>query len=251
MTDPVDRVIIERARMDAGFQGGLLVSLVFHFVLVGVAVAGPLLFPAKPVITVSDGFAVPLLRGGGGTPAVSPATATEPKTEAPAPAVEPPKVLKPPKDEPKPSAKAVPELDARKSKKTEKPEPARAPAGGSEAKSAGPASTTPGLALGPPGPGTPDGSDAGGDWYLSGVQQKIWMIWNQQIKTGFTQPVAVTFTILADGSVAEVHITQSSGASLLDLAAQRAVYSAAPFAPLPRSYDTTRKTIQAVFRPTS
>ena len=251
MTDPVDRVIIERARMDAGFPGGLLVSLVAHFVLAGVAVAGPLLFPAKPIIPVVDGFAAPLPRGGGGTPA-APVTAPEPKAEAPAPAVEPPKVLKPPKDEPRPSTRAVPELDPRKArKKTEKLEPARAAAAGSEAKATGPASATPGLALGPSGPGVPDGTDSGGDWYLAGVQQKIWTIWNQQIKSGFTQPMAVTFTILADGSVAEVHVSQSSGASLLDLAAQRAIYSAAPFAPLPRSYDTTRKTIQAVFRPTS
>ena len=161
-------------------------------------------------------------------------------------------MLKPPKDEPRPSTKAVPELDPRKArKKTPTPEPARAPAAGSDVKPTGPTSAFPGLALGPSGPGVPDGTDSGGDWYLAGVQQKIWMIWNQQIKSGFTQPVAVTFTILADGSVAEVHVTQSSGASLLDLAAQRAIYSAAPFAPLPRSYDTTRKTIQAVFRPTS
>ena len=243
MTDPVDRVIVERARMDAGFPGGLLASLVFHFVLVGVAVAG-VLFPAKPVIKVSEGFAVPLPRGN--TLLANPAAASEPRTEAPAPKVEPPKVLKPPKDEPRPSAKAVPELDARKTRA--KPEPARAPASGSEAKP-GQASNTPGVGLSSP--GTPDGTDAGGDWYLAGVQQKVWLIWNQQIKTGFTQPVAVTFTILADGSVADVHITQSSGASLLDLAAQRAIFSAAPFAPLPRSYDTTRKTIQAVFRPTS
>jgi TonB family protein len=252
VTDPVDRVIVERARMDAGFPGGLLVSLVFHFVLAGVAVAGPLLFPAKPIIRVADAFAVPLPRGDGGAPAAVTPAAPEPKTDAPAPAVEPPKVLKPPKDEPRPSTRAVPDLDPRKArKKAEKPEPARAPAAGPEAKLTGPASATPGLALGPLGPGVPEGTDSGGDWYLAGVQQKIWMIWNQQIKSGFTQPVAVTFTILADGSLAEVHVTQSSGASLLDLAAQRAIYSAAPFAPLPRSYDTTRKTIQAVFRPTS
>jgi len=245
VNDPVDRVIVERARMDAGFPGGLLVSLVVHFVLAGVAVAGPLLFSPKPIIAVADGFFVPLPRGVG-----NPVPVPETKTEAAAPAVEPPKVLKPPKDEPRPSTKAVPELDPRKThKKTEKPEPARAPAANSEARSTGGA--TPGLALGPLGPGVPEGTDSGGDWYLASVQQKIWMIWNQQIKSGFTQPVAVTFTILADGSLAEVHVTQSSGASLLDLAAQRAIYSAAPFAPLPRSYDTTRKTIQAVFRPTS
>jgi len=252
LNDPVDRVIVERGRMDAGFPGGVLVSLVLHLVLVGVAVAAPALFPQKAQIRVEDGFAVPLPRGGGGTPNPAPPAAPEPKAEAPpASAVEPPPLVrKPPKDAaPKPPSNAVPELDPRKArKKPEPPAPARGPASGREASTS---SSTPGLAIGPPGPGLPDGTDSGGDWYLAGVQQKIWMLWNQQIKSGFTQPVAVTFTILADGSVAEVQVTQSSGAALLDMAAQRAVYSAAPFAPLPKSYGTNRKTIQAVFKPTS
>ena len=87
----------------------------------------------------------------------------------------------------------------------------------------GTSAATPGLEFGPPGLGVPDGTDTGGDWYLAGVQQKIWMIWTQQIKAGFTQPVGVTFTILADGTVADVRVTQPSGATLLDIAAQRAV----------------------------
>jgi TonB family protein len=127
-----------------------------------------------------------------------------------------------------------------------KPEKASAPATGSPT-----ASQTPGVEFGPPGPGVPDGTDSGGDWYLAGVQQKIWVLWNQQIKSGFTQPVAVVFTILADGSVTDVNVVQSSGATLLDLAAKRAVFSAAPFGPLPKDYGTNRKTIQALFRPTS
>ena len=250
MNDPVDRVIQERRRLDGGFSGGLLVSLVAHFVLVGVAVAAPLLFPAKAVIPVAEGFAVPLPRGGGGRPAPPPATAAPPRAEAPAPAApEPPKVVQPPKEEPKASTKAVPELDPRKSRKR-KEQPATAPPG--ESKTASPAAgpATPGLALmGPPGPGSPGGTDSGGDWYLAGVQQKIWLIWNQQVRSGFRQAVAVTFTILEDGSLADVEITQSSGATLLDLAARRAVYSAAPFSPLPKIYGTKRKTIQAVFTP--
>lgn len=263
MNDPVDRVIVERGRMDAGFPGGVLVSLVLHLVLVGVAVAAPVLFPQKMQIRVADGFAVPLPRGGGGNPNPAPAAAAaapEPKAEAPpAAAVEPPPLVrKPPKDEPRVPSNALPELDAKKGRK--KPDLlARGPASGSVAKAASPgtaggtgtSSSTPGLAIGPPGPGVPDGTDSGGDWYLAGVQQKIWMLWNQQIKSGFTQSVAITFTILADGSVAELQVTQSSGAALLDMAAQRAVYSAAPFAPLPKSYGTNRKTIQAVFKPTS
>ncbi len=217
MNDPIERVIVERGRLDAGFPGGVLVSLVLHLVLVGVAVAAPMLFPSKPQIAVVDGEIVPLLRGNS-NPALP--AAPEPKTEAPpATAAEPPPLVrKPPKEaEPKPPSNAVPELDARKGrKKPEPPAPARA-------REASTSASTPGLAIGAPGLGTPDGTDSGGDWYLAGVQQKIWMLWNQQIKSGFTQPVAVTFTILADGSVAEVQVTQSSGASLLDMAAQRAI----------------------------
>ncbi len=97
----------------------------------------------------------------------------------------------------------------------------------------------------------PDGTDTGGDWYLASVQQKIWMIWTQQIKSGFTQPVGVTFTILADGTIADLHLTQQSGVTMIDFAAQRAVTSAAPFGPLPKDYGTNRKTIQALFKPTS
>ena len=82
------------------------------------------------------------------------------------------------------------------------------------------------------------------------MQQKIWTLWNQQIKSGFTHPIGVTFTILADGRVTDVEVTQPSGASLLDMAAQRAILNAQPFAPLPREYGTNRKTIRAVFRPT-
>jgi TonB family protein len=97
----------------------------------------------------------------------------------------------------------------------------------------------------------PTGSDSGGDWYLAGVQQKIWTIWNQQLKAGYTQSVGVTFTILPDGQVTGVRITQSSGVSLLDLAAQRAILNAAPFGPLPREYGQNPRTIEALFRPTS
>jgi len=85
---------------------------------------------------------------------------------------------------------------------------------------------------------------------MAGVQQKIWILWNQQIKSGFTRPIGVTFTIKADGHVTNVRVTTPSGVPLLDRAAQRAVLNAAPFGPLPREYGTNSKTIQALFRPT-
>jgi len=266
VNDPVDRVLMDRARtVDVGFPAGALVSLVVHLVLVGAAFAAPLLFPAPPPLVVADGFAVVLPRGGGGDPNAggeqAPAPLPEPpaaQAEPPAPAP-PPAVLKPPKVEPK---KGLPELDSRKKpKKADKPaarppgkatddSKAKPASAGTSQTGPGTASGTPGLSIGPPNPGVPDGTDSGGDWYLAGVQQKIWMLWTQQIKAGFTEPIGVTFTILADGSVADVQVTNPSRATLLNLAAQRAVFSAAPFGPLPKNYGTNRYTIQAIFRPT-
>jgi TonB family protein len=79
------------------------------------------------------------------------------------------------------------------------------------------------------------------------------MIWTQQLKPGFTQPIRVSFTILADGTLdsENVRVIEPSGSAFLDIAAKRAVYSAAPFGPLPKDYGTNRYTIQAVFKPTS
>ena len=59
------------------------------------------------------------------------------------------------------------------------------------------------------------------------------MTWNQQIKAGYTQSVGVTFTILPDGQVTDVRVTQPSGVSLLDMAAQRAISTRRPSARFP------------------
>jgi TonB family protein len=162
-------------------------------------------------------------------------------------------VLKPPTVAPRPNA--LPAPDSRRSaRRTPEPVAPAAPAG-RPSTSGGPASAaasaTPGVEFGPPGPGVPDGTETGGDWYLAAVQQKIWMLWNQQMKSGFTHPIGVTFTIMPDGSLADVKVTQPSGATLLDMAAHRAVINAGPFGPLPREYGQNPRTIQAVFRPTS
>ena len=242
-----------------------MVSLVVHVVTVSAAFAAPFLFPPPPPLRVADGFAVVLPRGGGGDPnaggAQAPPAVQTPAPPDPAPpaAEPPPKVLKPPKEEPR---KGLPEVDARKApKKADKPAPRTSirDAGDAKAKpttagsSRGPGTSSgpQGLAIGPAGPGVPEGTDSGGDWYLAGIQQKVWTIWTQQVKAGFTEPIGVTFTILADGSVADVQVTKASGATLLNLAAQRAILSAAPFGPLPKDYGTNRYTIQAIFKPTS
>ena len=241
MNDPIDRILVEREAMDRGFPAGVILSVTAHLLLIGGSLLVALLAPAKPLIDVVDGIAVPLPPGGGGRPSVEPAAPEPPKPEPVKP-----QVIKPPKDTPK---KGLPELDAKQQKKRPTPTPAPARAGGVGSGT----STDPiGIGIGPPG-GVPGGTDLLGDWYLAGVQRKIYALWVQQIRPEFQQPVAVSFTILADGSVdpGSVNVVQSSGISLIDRAAQRAVISSAPFGPLPRTYGTDRYTIQAVFRPTS
>jgi periplasmic protein TonB len=250
VNEAIDRLIAERERLDAGLSAPLLASLAAHFTIVGLAFVVPLLLPSEPPLRVADGFAVVLPRGGAGSPTTPPPVTAPAAAPEPAP---PPKVVKPPQAEPKPQALPLPDSHrAPRPKKTAEPPttlPAARTAPGAATKTAA-GVVTPGLEFGPSGPGVPGGTDSGGDWYLAGVQQKIWTVWNQQIKSGFTRQIGVTFTILPDGSVTELRVTEPSGASLLDMAAQRAILNAAPFGPLPREYGQNPRTIQAVFKPT-
>jgi len=246
--DAVDRVLEQRAALDRGFGATLALSTAGHVAVFGLALVVAWLGARGPRIREVPGFAVALPRGGGGPsapePPAAPAAAPPPVVAPPAPAAKPeppPKVLKPPKEEPR---KGLPPLESKKAR------PDRTPAPASTAKSGTGDAGIPGLDIqAPPGLGVPGGNDAAGDWYLAGVQRKIWMIWTRQIKSGFTQPIAVSLTITETGALEDVRVVESGGVPMLDAAAQRAVYSAAPFTPLPRSYGTNRLTIRAVFRP--
>ena len=256
MIDAVDRAIAEREALDRGLTPAAVLSAIIHAVVIVGGLLVPLLLPRHPTLLAqSTAWVVPLPRGGGGIPAQAEASAptAAPTPEAP-PAQEPqpaperpaPTVLKPPKEPPR---QGLPDPNAKKGR----PQPARGPTpAGAAAASAGASSATPGIVFGaPPGIGVPNGVDFGGDWYLAGVQRRVWMIWMSQMRVPVANDAVVTFTIRADGSVADVQLTQSCGVSSLDFAAQRAILSAAPFAPLPKNYGTNQITIQAVFKPTS
>jgi TonB family protein len=268
MNEAVDRVLEQREAMDRGFPAGILLSGAVHLLLVGGAFAASWLAPRRPLIDVAPGFAIQLPRGGSGpiepdpAPAVAPPVTTQsaPAPEPPAPAP-PPKVIKPPKEEPRkglppPDAKRTkpkPEKSAPPTRVTGPPAPERAASARGAAGGSGHNSATPGLGLvGPPGVGVPDGTDNVTDWYLTAVQQKIWVNWARQVRGAFSQPVRVSFTILADGTLEDgsVQILQPSDVQLIDLAAKRAIFTAAPFSPLPKTYGTNRITIQARFEPT-
>ncbi len=59
--------------------------------------------------------------------------------------------------------------------------------------------------------------------------------------------VIVTFTILRNGQVKNVRTAQRSGIPLLDASAERAVYDAAPFPPLPAEYEGSDATVEFTF----
>jgi len=89
-------------------------------------------------------------------------------------------------------------------------------------------------------------------YYATIVQQRVAQNWNtSEIDPHLTNAPAatVTFTILRDGSVPQnsVKVAQSSGNLSLDLSAQRAVLSAAPFPPLPQGFSRSQADVQLRF----
>jgi TonB family protein len=248
--DSVNAVLLERAELERGFAGSAIASGLAHALVVGIAVGVTLLSPREPLMKVAVGFAMPM--GGYGTPkaaAAAPAPPT-PVTQPPAAKPEPAPIIKPPQELPRKGLADIDEKTTRK--KPEKP-PKPVAAGSGPTNTARPApgaAATEGFSLtAPVGPGVPGGTELFGDWYMTGVQRKIWIVWAQQMRAGMQQPAIVSFTILADGAVSDVHVVQSSGVYLLDNAAQRAILSSAPFGPLPKDYGTNRITIQGVFKP--
>ena len=188
MNEAVDRVIEQRERLDRGFPASVVLSAAFHLLVGGVAFGAAWLGPRPPLVRVAPGILIPLPPGGGGPLAPEPPpTAAKAPPAAPEPAPEPPpKVIQPPR-EAKPQG--LPRPDARKAKpKPQKSAPPARPAPPSEERRPPASGTTasqatPGLGLiGPSGPGVPYGTDPMGDWYLAGVQRKIWLIWVRQVE---------------------------------------------------------------------
>jgi TonB family protein len=92
-----------------------------------------------------------------------------------------------------------------------------------------------------------DDGNAEGDWYLAGVRRRIRGAWMPP--AGANPEVVVAFTIHTDGVVTDVHVAESSGNTLIDRAAQRAILVAAPFSPLIAPHLPGPIVVRAVFHP--
>ncbi len=99
------------------------------------------------------------------------------------------------------------------------------------------------------GVGSPFGNQYGN--YVTILRQRVAEKWqtadvDARIKTA--PPVIVTFDLLKDGSVRDVRIAQRSGNAALDYSAQRAIYDASPFPPLPAGYNRNDAVIEFWFQ---
>jgi protein TonB len=87
--------------------------------------------------------------------------------------------------------------------------------------------------------------------YLADVKRRIerhWEIPPYARQTGLTGKLVVVFSITADGDVAHLEISESSGTSVLDEAAVQAVRAAAPYGRFPPHFTFRRLTIVGNFR---
>src|SRR5262249_49851323 len=94
---------------------------------------------------------------------------------------------------------------------------------------------------------TVDASDFPYAWYLRQVLQKVQDEWQRQNQRSEPAQKPLVFVeIQRDGKIGTPKIEQSSGNSVYDHAALRAVVEASPFPPLPSEW--SRPSLRVVFR---
>ena len=74
------------------------------------------------------------------------------------------------------------------------------------------------------------------DYYLGLIRNKVDNRWNQPVTYSHVKKAVVEFTILRNGRIDNVRISESSGDTYFDQTALRAVSVSAPFPPLPKGY---------------
>ena len=69
--------------------------------------------------------------------------------------------------------------------------------------------------------------------------QKIWSPPFEVGKIGKTLKTVILFEVMADGSLGQIQVEETSGSQLLDDAAVKSIKSAFPVDPLPRDFPDT------------
>ena len=87
-------------------------------------------------------------------------------------------------------------------------------------------------------------------WYVEAVQRRISSNWLQSTvdpSIAYAPRVVVTFTILRDGTVTNVQITQKSNDYSVDSSAVRAVNASSPLDRLPGGYSGSSVNVEFYF----
>ncbi len=99
------------------------------------------------------------------------------------------------------------------------------------------------------GTGNPFGTRLG--WYEKLLRDRVAQNWRSQDLDRRLQSapaVVVLFTLMRDGSIRNVRISQSSSNFAYDQSAQRAIEMSAPFPPLPREFERNSANLEFWFR---
>jgi protein TonB len=85
-------------------------------------------------------------------------------------------------------------------------------------------------------------------WYAQLIRDRISSKWNRADVTSRPHAKAILrFILMADGSVQNVQLSQSSGSPTLDTSSQRALMDASPLPPLPKALNRSSVTIDLEF----
>src|SRR6266851_2522317 len=237
---------------DQGFRQFLVYSIIMHASLaVVIVVSAYIQYHGKPWGGVGGelGGAKVSLVSAAGIPMPKEAVVTESKAVDPTKGLHKEEPPKPP--EPKTDATKIPKFEKEKplppspksrtlENKTRTPDNAipygkggnpDLPSGYSQT----PGSGSPGGTV--PGQGNNDFSTRYG-WYIAAAKRRVAPNWNvlfldPSVRNSQTLHCVISFTILRDGTIKNLRVSQSSGNSSFDTSGLRALQSSVPFAPLP------------------
>jgi TonB family protein len=187
--------------------------------------------PVGEFMNINLGQSGPLQgSGGGGAPPPKPSPVEPPKEKEPT-------VVRPTKED----REELPMPDAPVGKKPQEKKPDSG-LRGADAASAASAPLAPsgiagppGLGLGGAGGGSPFDQDFEYAYYVQQMLAKISQHWQRTAVRG-TAVAVVRFTIARDGRIQDAEVETTSGLSILDRSALRAVMLSDPLPPLPNSY---------------
>ncbi len=248
--DSISQLLAQRKRELSRRLGRVpvAISLVAHVAVMLGFVFGPSLFAQPEFEPYVD---VTLLPASAFNPTPRPQTARpKPQPKPPEPEPDRPEPKKPPpedapvletrkKPEPERRAPAV-EAPEEPAPVEESPPELTSPTGGDEASSSGAAQTS------NVGFSDPEFSRLY-NYYVDRLLSLIRQHWNPPPVGGDVQAV-VRFDISRQGAVSELQLFQESGLGSFDLAALRAVRSASPLPPLPRSYREDQLGVTIIFK---